>query len=144
MRAGAPRTARMVLVFAGAAAAAAGPAVACSDPGVECTCADPTITITVPTDRAAFVVDVQLSGAACANASVVCRQPVGSGCAEMAFRGTTIGSCTVDVVLSEGPADYNTTFEVVRYPCCPGYYPELATGSTIQVPDVPGDAGVSE
>jgi len=144
MRASAPRTARMVLVLAAAAGPALTCGVACSDPGVECTCADPTITIAVPADRAASVVDVQLSGVACANASVVCLQAVGSGCAEMAFRGTTIGSCTVDVQLSEGPADYNTTFEVVRYPCCPGYYPELATGSTIQVPDLPDDAGVSE
>jgi hypothetical protein len=127
----------MFLVFAATT-------VACSDPGVECTCADPTITVTVPADRAAYVIDVQLSGAACANAKVVCQQPVGSGCAEMTFRGTTIGSCTVDVELGEGPADYTTTFEVVRYPCCPGYYAELATGSSIQVPDVPGDAGASE
>ncbi len=127
----------MFLLFATAAAG-------CSNPGVECACADPAITITVPADRAAFVLSVQLSGAACANASVACLQPVGSGCSEMTFRGTAIGSCTVDVELSEGPADYTTTFEVVRYPCCPGYYAELATGSTIAVPELAGDAGVNE
>ncbi len=127
----------MFLVFAASAAA-------CTDTGVECTCADPTITIAVPADRAAYVLDVQLSGAGCANASVVCLAPVASGCAEMTFRGTAVGSCTVDVHLGEGPADFTTTFEVVRYPCCPGYYGELASGSTIQVPDLQGDAGTSE
>jgi hypothetical protein len=117
---------------------------ACADKGVECICADPTVFITVPTDRAASVADVQLSGAGCATSSVVCLHPVGSGCAEMAFQGTAVGSCTVDVALDSGPADFQSTFELVRYPCCPGVYAELAVGSTIAVPDAPGDAGATE
>lgn len=117
---------------------------ACDDPGVECVCADPTVFVTVPADRASSVVDFQLSGEGCATATIVCLQPVGSGCAQMAFRGTAVGSCTVDVELDSGPPSFDSTFEFVRYPCCPGLYAELAGGSTIAVPDVPDDGGEAE
>src|ERR1700722_17776587 len=93
---------------------------ACNDPGTECVCADPTVFIDVPPDRAASRVGGQLSGEGCAPASVVCLDRVDAGCARMAFRGTAIGSCAVDVELDSGPATFETTFEFVRYPCCPG------------------------
>jgi len=115
-----------------------------ADPGVECDCADPTVFIDVPADRAASLVGVQLSGEGCATASVVCLDTVDAGCTRLAFRGTAIGSCTVDVELDSGPATFETTFELVRYPCCPGLYAQLATGSTIEIPDVGADAAVSE
>jgi hypothetical protein len=117
---------------------------ACDDPGVECECADPTIFITVPADRAAHVADVQLSGQGCATSPVACVEPVGSGCAKMAFRGTAVGSCSVEVQLDSGPATFDETFELVRYPCCPGVYAELASGNTVEVPDLPDDGGAAE
>jgi hypothetical protein len=117
---------------------------ACDDPGVECVCADPTVFITVPANRAPTVVDVQLSGQGCASSPVACLEPVGAGCAKMAFRGTAVGSCTVEVELDSGPATFDESFELVRYPCCPGVYAELASGNTIEVPDLPDDGGAAE
>jgi len=117
---------------------------ACDDPGVECVCADPTVYVTVPADRAASVTDFQVSGEGCGTATIACLQPVGSGCAQMAFRGTALGSCTVTVQLDSGPASFDSTFEFVRYPCCAGFYAELAAGSTIEVPDLPDDGGSTE
>jgi hypothetical protein len=137
MRAGASRTLGALLVLA------AGPGCS-SDPGIECSCADPTVTVVVPSDRASSVVSVEVSGEGCPAVTPVCLQPVGAGCAEAAFRGTALGMCTVDVQLSSGPADFTTTFEFVRYPCCKGFYPELTTGSTIQVPELSDDAGAGE
>ena len=128
----------------GAALFAFAGSAACDDPGVECECADPTIFITVPADRAAHVVDVQLSGQACATSPVACLESVGSGCAKMAFRGTGVGSCTVEVELDSGPATFDESFELVRYPCCPGVYAELASGNTIEVPDLADDGGAAE
>jgi len=125
----------VLFAFAGTAA--------CDDPGVECVCADPTIFITVPADRAATVVDVQLSGQGCATSPVACLEPVGSGCAKLAFRGTAVGSCMVDVELDSGPT-FDESFELVPYPCCPGVYGELASGNTIAVPDLPDDGGATE
>ncbi len=128
----------------GAALFAFAGSAACDDPGVECECADPTIFITVPADRAAHVVDVKLSGQACATSPVACLESVGSGCAKMAFRGTGVGSCTVEVGFDSGPATFDESFELVRYPCCPGVYAELASGNTIEVPDLADDGGAAE
>ena len=126
-------------------------ATACADTGgVECACADPTVRIAIPGDRAASVVGVHLSGAACASATIACAQHLGSGCLEYAFRGAAIGSCSVDVQFDAGSADFLTTLSFVRYPCCSGVYAQLPAGSTIAAPEqagdggVPGDGGVAE
>ncbi len=113
-----------------------------TDPGRETVCADSTVYVVVPSDRADSVTGLQLSGEACANSVSECVVPAGSGCAKFAFRGTTIGSCTIDVLASTEPTDFTATFEMVRYPYCPGDYPRLATGNTIDVSDTE-DAGGS-
>ena len=118
---------------------------ACADTGgVECSCADPTVTVAVPADRASAVAGVTLAGAGCASAPIACTQPAGKGCASFAFKGTGAGSCTVDVQFDAGPADFQATFTFVRHACCAGVYAELSSGSTIDVPDPAGDAGVLE
>jgi len=118
---------------------------ACNDnTGVECICADPTIFLVIPADRTASVAGVQLSGEACANAKATCTKAAGSGCAEFAFRGTAIGSCTVAVAFDSGAATFEETFSLYRYPCCPGVYADLPDGSTVFAPDLAGDAAGAE
>ncbi len=128
------------LLLAGAACAA------CADKGgTECVCADPTVTVEIPADRAASVVGVQLSGAACAGAHVVCARPAAvsasdatsatsSGCAAYAFRGTSIGACTVALSFAGGD-DFQATFEMVRYPCCTAVYASPPQDSLVTVPE---------
>jgi hypothetical protein len=113
---------------------------ACNDRGgTECQCADPSVRIEVPADRAADVAGVQLSGRACENVTLQCSQPVGAGCAEYLFRATGAGTCDVDVQFNGGPADFLEQVSFVSDTCCSGFYVQPATASPIDVPDL--DAG---
>jgi hypothetical protein len=105
-------------------------------------CADPTVYVDVPADRAADVVTVTLSGQACPTAVAQCVQPVGSGCSQYSFQASKDGPCDVDVTFSAGPADYDEqlTFAQVST-CCPGYYVQPSSASPIEVPDLDAGAG---
>jgi hypothetical protein len=116
---------------------------ACTDSGkTECDCADPSVRIEVPADRAAEVAGVSLSGRGCETATPQCSQPVGSGCAEYVFQGTAPGDCTVDVQFNGGPADFQEQVTFVGgAACCGGFYVQPASASPIDVPD--RDGGVA-
>jgi hypothetical protein len=110
---------------------------------VECDCADPSVRIEVPADRAAQVAGVSLSGRACENATAQCSQPVGGGCSEYVFQAAAPGACNVDVQFNGGPADFQEQVTFVGGPaCCGGFYVQPASASPIDVPDL--DAGVPE
>ncbi len=114
----------------------------CGNPGqVECACADPTIAVELPPDRAAQVTQVVLSGVACAGAVATCTKPAAAGCSEFVFRATAPGRCDVDVQFASGPADFLAQVDFVRVSCCPGLYAPSLAGSTIDVPSLAGDAG---
>ncbi len=104
--------------------------------GTECSCADPTVHIEVPADRAPYAAGVTFSGRGCATAMAECTQPVGSGCAEYTFEGQAVGDCTVDVMFAADPADFEEDVSFTGVPCCPGFYVSPPTAAPIEVPDV--------
>ena len=126
-----------------AAVAAALLATGCDSSKTECDCADPTVKIEVPADRAPDVVSVTLTGRACAASTAQCTQPVGSGCAEYAFRATDVGSCTVEVKLALDPADFQETVSFEQVQCCNANYVQPPTASPIEVPGAGPDAGAA-
>ena len=125
------------------AMALGGAVLACGEAGSasKCDCADPGVTVVVPPNLASAVSAVQLHGAACSSAQVVCLQPAGKGCAELAFKATAEGMCTIDVQFSSGPPTFQAVRRFVTLPCCKGFYADPLDGSTIMVPSVGSDAG---
>jgi hypothetical protein len=126
-----------------AAAVVAVVTVACDDSsgGTQCLCADPTVHIVVPADRAPYAGVVTFSGRGCPTATAQCTQPVGAGCAEFTFQGQAIGACELDLAFSEGPADFSEQLAFVGYPCCPGFYVSPPSADPVEVPDLGDDAG---
>jgi hypothetical protein len=132
---------RRGVAMAGLAVVASG----CDGAGdVECACADPSVVIEVPPDRARDLTLVQLSGRGCAEVTPVCLQSAGSGCAEIAFRGTAVGTCAVTALFASGPASFQAIVSFVRLPCCPGFYANPPSSGVLQVPDRTDDSGASE
>jgi hypothetical protein len=122
--------------------ALAGLFAACGNPGsVECECADPSVFIDVPADRAPAVAQVVLSGVACSGAVASCVAGGAAPCTRYAFRATKAGTCQVDVQFSSGPADFEAMVQFDHIPCCPGLYAPALADSTIDVPDDAQDAG---
>lgn len=116
----------------------AGLLAACGNPGgVECQCADPSVFIDVPADRASAVSQVVLSGVACAGAVASCVAGDASACTRYAFRAKQPGTCQVDVQFDSGPADFEAQVQFDHVSCCTGLYAPALAGSTI---DVPGGA----
>ena len=116
--------------------------LACGESGAStCACTDPSVVVVVPPDLAAAFSAVQVHGAACSKASVLCLQPVGRGCAELAFQATAEGMCTIDVQFSSGLPDFQAVRRFVALPCCKGFYAEPLDGATITVPGGADDAG---
>ncbi len=122
--------------------ALAGLFAACGNPGtVECQCADPTVFIDVPSDRAAAVSQVVLSGVACSAVVPSCVAGPPDACTRYAFQAKQAGTCQVDVQFSSGPADFEAEVQFDHIPCCPGLYAPALSGSTIDVPGSAQDAG---
>jgi hypothetical protein len=122
--------------------ALAGLFAACGNSGgVECQCADPSVFIDVPPDRAPAVSQVVLSGVACAGAFATCVAGDAGACARYAFTAKRAGTCQVDVQFNSGPADFEAQVQFDHIPCCPGLYAPALAGSTIEVPDGAQDAG---
>jgi len=112
-----------------------------SSAGATCACADPTVRVDLPPDRAVEVVGVQLSGRACPAAVAQCVQPAGAGCAEYEFEASADGACEVDVTFGQGPADFTAQLTFAQVTCCAGYYVQPPTASPVDVPSVDLDAG---
>jgi hypothetical protein len=122
--------------------ALAGLFAACGNPGgVECQCADPSIFIEVPADRAPAVSQVVLSGVACSGVVARCVAVGGAACTRYSFRAAHAGTCQVDVEFSSGPADFEAQVQFDHIPCCPGLYAPALAGSTIEVTGGAQDAG---
>lgn len=109
--------------------------------GAQCSCSDPSVVVDVPPDLAAAVATFQLSGVACAHSAVVCLAPAGRGCAQMTFRATAAGSCTIDVQFSSGAPSFEAVRRFVTLPCCNGFYADPLEGAMITVPDSVADSG---
>jgi hypothetical protein len=109
--------------------------------GAQCSCADPSVFVDIPSDLAAAVSAVQLSGVACSAVSAACVAPVGRGCAQLTFRASAAGSCTIDVEFSSGPPAFEAVRRFAALPCCKGFYAEPLEGATITVPDPYADSG---
>lgn len=122
--------------------ALAGLLAACGNPGgVECQCADPSVFIDVPADRAPAVSQVVLSGVACSGVDASCVTGDAEACTRYAFQAKQAGTCQVDVQFSSEPADFEAQVQFDHIPCCPGLYAPALAGSTIEVPDGAQDAG---
>jgi hypothetical protein len=122
--------------------ALAGVFAACGNSGgVECHCADPSVFIDVPVDRAPAVSQVLLSGVACAGVVASCVAGDAGACTRYAFRAKQAGTCQVDVQFSSGPAEFEAQVQFDHIPCCPGLYAPALAGSTIDVSGGAQDAG---
>ena len=123
--------------------ALAGLFAACGNSGgVECQCADPSVFIDVPADRAPAVSQVVLSGVACSGIVASCVAAGDAGaCTRYAFEAKQAGTCQVDVQFSSGPADFEAQVQFDHIPCCPGLYAPALAGSNIQVSVGAQDAG---
>ncbi len=124
--------------------ALAGLLAACGNSGnVECQCADPSVFIDVPADRAPVVTQVVLSGVACSGVVASCVAGAAGACSRYAFRAKQAGTCQVDVQFSSGPADFQAQVQFDHIPWCPGLYAPALAGSTIAVPSGAQDAGAA-
>jgi hypothetical protein len=122
--------------------ALAGLFAACGNSGgVECKCADPSVFIEVPADRAPAVSQVVLSGVACAGVVASCVAGGVGACTRYGFQAKQAGTCQVDVQFSSGPADFEAQVQFDHIPCCAGLYAPALAGSTIDVPGGAQDAG---
>jgi hypothetical protein len=122
--------------------ALAGLFAACGNSGgVECQCADPSVFVDVPADRAPAVSGVVLSGVACAGVVASCVAGGAGACTRYAFKAKQAGTCQVDVQFSSGPADFQAQVQFDHITCCPGLYAPALAGSTIDVPGGTQDAG---
>lgn len=122
--------------------ALAGLVAACGNSGsVECQCADPSVFIDVPADRAPAVSQVVLSGVACSGVVASCVDGGAGGCTRYAFQAKQAGTCQVDVQFSSGPADFEAQVQFDHIPCCPGLYAPALAGATIDVSGGAQDAG---
>lgn len=122
--------------------ALAGLFAACGNSGgVECQCADPSVFVDVPADRAPDVSAVVLSGVACSGVVASCVAGDAGACTRYAFQANKAGMCQVDVQFSSGPADFEATIQFDHVSCCAGLYAPALAASTIDVPDGAQDAG---
>jgi hypothetical protein len=124
---------RAALLVAGAAAGAF-VAAACSSATTECDCADPAITLAIPSDVAPSVSAVHLTGPACDGVQPTCTNLTG-GCSEYRFSATAPGSCNVEIDFATGRT-FLTQVNVDRssQSCCAGFYATPPSSGQISVP----------
>ena len=97
-----------------------------------CDCADPNVTLHVPSTLVQPSNTVAVSGAACQGSSVTCTQNTGNGCLAYSIVPVAAGNCHVDITL---PTHTFTTDIAVKRTagCCPGLYPDPVGGGDVQV-----------
>lgn len=118
--------------------------LACGTSSTECLCADRSIHVKVPDARAASVLDVATSGAACVAAKPTCAATNGAGaCTSYRIAPTTSGPCHVDVDFSAGGPRFSADLRVVAVGgCCAGFVADPASAADVDVPD--DDAGARD
>jgi hypothetical protein len=104
-----------------------------SNSGGACDCADPAITITIPTDIAPSTSAPMLSGTACANVQATCTKQAG-GCSEYQFDANATGTCHVIVPVGDTTYTADITF-IAATGCCTGYVASPASAANIDVPE---------
>jgi hypothetical protein len=110
-------------------------ASACSQTNNQCDCADPAITISIPTDVAASVTAVRASGPACTGVTPTCANQTG-GCSQYRLLANAAGVCHIEVDFSGTTAPYTRDVTTVAATsCCDGFYPQPAGDVTVPEPD---------
>ncbi len=110
----------------------------------QCTCPDRAIYVKVPDDRAAAVIGVMPSGAACTGVTPSCSEHgVSSGaCTLYRIAPITSGACHVDIdFAAQGPRFSTDARVVASGGCCGGLVTDPPSASEVDVPSA-GDAGV--
>jgi hypothetical protein len=125
------------LALVGALATAS---AACSTGKTDCSCFPPGAYVDVPPADAAEVVEVRLSGPACAGQKTTCTQPAAVGCATYSIQPAAPGVCHVDVVFVDTTFSADVTFEQSTG-CCSGLYATPSSAGTIDAVHGPSDAG---
>jgi 2-phospho-L-lactate guanylyltransferase (CobY/MobA/RfbA family) len=131
--------AAVLAAFAGLGAAGLAPAGGCGSSGATCDCADPAITVHVPSDVAASVTSVTLSGAGCTGVTAAPTNQINGG-TSYAFTANGIGTCTIDVTFASGTSFSDDLSIVQQTGCCTGFYASPVSAADVEVPE-PGDAG---
>lgn len=109
----------------------------CSSSKAECSCAPTGIELRVPEARAADVLDVTLSGAACANVHATCTSFAdgGTGCTRYRISPNAVGYCDIDVDFRTGAPRFSATVKVAQVSsCCSGLYPDPISAGQVEVP----------
>lgn len=114
---------------------------ACAASKTECTCDSPALTVRIPAERAASLVDVALSGPACAGVTVTCDEQSAGGCVVFSFTGRAAGACHVDIDFSAGPPRFSADLRLVAVSCCAGFFADPRSAGDI---DVPGASAVAD
>ncbi|HEX7666165.1 MAG TPA: hypothetical protein VF407_16675 [Polyangiaceae bacterium] len=103
---------------------------------IACDCAESTISIHVPADRAAAASKPVLSGA-CANDTLACnQQATAGGCTLWQFTPTQAGAdCAIDVDFATGTTFHADLQIVQESGCCAGFYAQPTSAADVEVPE---------
>jgi hypothetical protein len=113
-------------------------AIACSSANTECDCADPAITLSIPSDVAPSVTAVHLTGPACEGVDPTCTNQAG-GCSQYRFDAKAAGICNVEIDFATGRTfQAQLTLAGSSESCCAGFYPSPASAGQIAVPSPDG------
>ncbi len=112
-----------------AAQAVATSIVSCSSNN---TCGEPGLVVTAPSEQ---IIDVLASDVACVNVVPSCQAQDDAGvCTKYYVLPVAIGNCHLDVDLQKGTR-FSTDVKIGNgTQACPGFYPDIATDSNIEVP----------
>jgi hypothetical protein len=129
-----------------AAALATMNALACgASSRAECDCIDVALRLHVPAERASAVLDVAVSGTACAGVSASCVElaPAGGGaCVTYRIAPRAAGYCDVDVDFASGAPRFSSTAKIAMgSACCGGFVADPPSAGDIVVPSDVVDAG---
>jgi hypothetical protein len=105
---------------------------ACSSIGTTCDCADPSVTLHVPTTMAQPGNQVTLSGSACQGVVATCTQNTGNGCLTYSLQPVAAGNCHVDVTLPNHTFSADITIKRTTG-CCAGLYADPVGTGDVQV-----------
>ena len=110
----------------------------CSSATTQCDCADPAITVSIPSDIAPSALPLKVTGAACTGAEPTCVNQTG-GCSEYRVLASGAGVCELEVDFATGRVFQATvTVTASSDACCTGFYPSPASAGQIVVPSPDG------
>ena len=99
-----------------------------------CSCFETGTFLVVPADVAKHVVDVHVSGPACNDTDVVCRDPEPEGCLEHWVNTKVPGACHIEIAFDDGAMfTRDVLIEDADGCMCPGLYPTPIEDTQIDV-----------